>query len=104
MSHFLIISDNDQPTIISSIDYPAEGKDNVVLTCVPATSDSIIAFEWFKDNRNISRGINGTYVFPGKRGTNSGTYQCRVYTKNILRSPLSNSTSVTFLCKYCLFH
>ena len=96
---FPFFSDNDHPRIISSIDHPLEGQDNVVLTCVPATTDSIVAFEWYKDKRFISSGTNDTYMIPGNKRTNSGAYQCKVYAKNIPISPLSNRKNVTFLCK-----
>ena len=95
----LLFSDNDRPRIISSVNHPLEGQDNVVLTCVPATTVSIVDFEWYKDNRFISRGINDTYTIPANKRTNSGAYQCKVYAKNIPISPLSNSKNVTFLCK-----
>ena len=80
-----------------------EGTDNVVLTCVPATTDTITGYQWYKDNTNITvNATSNTYSLPGNKRANSGSYQCNVATKIVPGSPLSDVKNVTFLCKLVL--
>ena len=87
----------------SSSSSPLEGSANVVLTCVPKTTDNITGYEWYKDNTKIT--VNATknnYSLPDNKRANSGSYQCKVATTNVQLSPLSYVKNVTFLCKISL--
>ena len=97
------VSDNDQPTVVSSNNSPVEGRDNVTLTCVPATTDTITGYEWYKDDSKITiNATNNTYSLPANKRANSGLYQCKVMTKNLPGLSRSEVKNVTFLCKLLL--
>ena len=84
--------------------FPQVGVDNVELTCDDATNDNIDNYEWQKDNTKIKSATAKTYRIPGNAKTDSGSYQCRVFTDNIPPSPLSDAKIITFLCKLYMVH
>ena len=97
---YLSLIDNEKPTVISSNDSPQENVDNVVLTCQTSTSGSVSSYEWYKDNGKITSASSNTYTLPDNKRSNSGSYQCKVMTKNFAPLELSDAKTVTFLCKF----
>ena len=91
--------DNDKPSVSSSVANLVESSHNVVLTCAPSTVDTVIGYQWFKDNQRITSASSNTYSLPGNTRASSGSYSCKVSTRNAPLSALAQATPVTFLCK-----
>ena len=103
---YFSVSDNDQPSIRSSNNYPVENVDNVNLTCVASTTDAITGYEWYKEDTKLNEtdGHTDTYLIPGNERSNSGSYRCKVSTTNAPISAISSPLTITFYCKLLFIH
>ena len=101
MISFFLLLDNDKPTISTPNPTPLENSGTVpTLTCIPDTTDSITAYQWYKDGSKILDSALDTYNLPGNDRANSGSFKCMVVSVNAGTSVASDDQSVTFLCKF----
>ena len=101
--YYLFPSDNDQPTLNASNNYPVEAGTNITLTCeeVISTHESVVNYEWYKDGSSTKvPNEDEAIYYIGNQRSAGGNYTCKVVATNSGTSIQSAPQSIMYYCEF----